>query len=377
LRHGGGDSMLKIIPFEGYSFGATVSRAAVQEILKSSDLQKQLVDAFNEHCLLVLHDQNLIPSEEMAIAKLFPHNADVPVEERAGPYSEHWKKWKLPHLQEVQIQGWGEVEDHYGVSGTLAPKVETREWHTDGIHELNCAPVLTSMYAISAPPVGGETLFISGYNVWDALPIARRAEVGHLCVHYKRKPNRMSEDGTHATIDAETNVENGPGGVLIEASSCISSSHPLFRLHPSTGRVALHVAPLFMHSIEGMDESDAFALVSEMIKLAVPGMYAHVFKKGDIVLWDNRCLLHSASPCHSKQGLRLLHRIRMSSQEVAVPAISSDEVPHEKVQQLEEHLRTEPPSKRWCTLNNHQGHLDRQSGCSHGHSGVDQILTDE
>lgn len=282
----------------------------------------------------------------MAIAKLFPHDAEAPIEERAGPYSNAFLKWKLPEFREIQIQGWGKVDNHFGISGTMNPKVESREWHTDGIHELKCPCVLTSIYAVSVPPVGGETLFASGYDAWDALPPARRAEVGNLQVCYKMIPNRMSADGTHATIGAESNVHNGPGASSDTEVVRDPVLHPMFRMHPHTGRAALSVTPLYMSSIDGMDETSACKLVSEMIQLALPGTYAHRFEKGDLVLWDNRCLLHSASPSQDKPGLRLLHRIRMSSKEVPVPAISSDDVPEEKVQELEKHLNALPPSKR-------------------------------
>lgn len=341
--------MLKVTPLEDHSFGAIVSGATVQEILKSVDLQNELVDAFNKNGLVILQKQELTPSEEFAIAKLFPHDAEAPITERAGPYSADFKKWKLPEIPEIQVQGWGKLEDHYGVSGTMAPKVETREWHTDGIHELKCPCVLTSVYAVSVPPVGGETLFASGYEVWDALEPKQRAEVGKLHVRYTMRQNRMSEDGTHATIGVETNVANGPDAKILRTQTPDTQTfrlHPMFRLHPHTSRPALSVAPLYMHSIDGMNEKDACALVSKMIQLAMPGMYAHRFEKGDFVLWDNRCLLHSASPNLHRQGLRLLHRIRMSSKEVPIPAISCDDDPEEKVRQLEEASKAEPPSKR-------------------------------
>eukprot|EP00929_Paragymnodinium_shiwhaense_P007693 TRINITY_DN111600_c0_g1_i1.p1 TRINITY_DN111600_c0_g1~~TRINITY_DN111600_c0_g1_i1.p1 ORF type:complete len:333 (-),score=18.76 TRINITY_DN111600_c0_g1_i1:110-1108(-) len=320
--------MLVEAPFSGCSFGAVISGVTVQDILKNSSLQEQLVSAFNEHGVLVLRGQTLRPQEEMALAKLFPHDADAPIEERAGPYSEGFRKWKLPQWPEIQVQGWGHIENYHGISGTMCPRVETREWHTDGIHDLRCPCVLTQIYCVSAPPVGGETLFASGYVAWEMLSFHRHQQLSRRIVHYKPVPNKMDEAGTRAQIGAATNVRNSPGLESMDAQSPdISASHPLFRRHPVTGRVALSVAPYYMHSITGVaDSEEAAALVDELLQGAVAKMYAHKFQVGDLVLCDNRCMLHSASPTpHTTgesdlPGLRLLHRIRMSSKEEPLPA---------------------------------------------------------
>lgn len=289
-----------------HSFGATVSGASVQDVLSNEHLAAALVDAFNQHGLLLWRDQAVSPAEELALAKLLPHDADASVEARAGPYSKAFLRWKLPHLPEIQVQGWGAVHDHHGVSGTMAPSVTTREWHTDGIHELERPPVLTTMYSISVPPEGGETLFASGYDAWDALTEAERRRLGHAVVRYKTRPNRISVDGTLAKIiepDSSTrsNVMNGPDDKADEDEAADTPvAHPLFRRHPTTRRVALYAAPLFMQSVEvdgeRLPNEEAAQLVSRLMLPAVQRAYSHTFAARDLVLWDNRCMLHSATP---------------------------------------------------------------------------------
>jgi len=187
-------------------------------------------------------------------------------------------KSKLPEWPDIQVQGLGTVEAHHGVAGTMEPCITTREWHTDGMHELACPPVLTSMYAIEVPPVAGDTLFASGYDAWDALAPTERERLGNALVHYKMHPNKISADGTLAEIldttsSDESNVRNGPaavsggdsrepdgGGVgQAHAGAAVQAharaapvAHPIFRRHPNTDRVALSVAPLFtfMSSVE-------------------------------------------------------------------------------------------------------------------------------
>ena len=82
--------------------------------------------------------------------------------------------------------------------------------------------------------------------------------------------------------------------------------------------MALFVAPLFMESIEGVDGHPAAArLIASLLQPAVTRAYRHKFSSGDLVVWDNRRMLHSATPMPKRlAGDRIIHRIRMSSKEV-------------------------------------------------------------
>eukprot|EP00660_Eupelagonema_oceanica_P018316 gene18316-9695_t len=115
----------------------------------------------------------------------------------------------------------------------------------------------------------------------------------------------MSTDGTKALpLNGRANVSNGPDVELEDLAdledpgegSASSTRHPLFRLHPVTRRVALYVAPLFMAEVDAHTPEQSADLVSELLQPAVCRAYAHRYRAGDLVLWDNRCMLHSASP---------------------------------------------------------------------------------
>ena len=128
------DETVIVSPWHG-SFGATVSGVSVQAVLSNSRLAQDLVAAFERYGLLLWRDQSISPAEELALAKLFPYDAHASIEARAGPYSPAFLRWKLPNWPEIQVQGWGTVENHHGISGTMAPSVRTREWHTDGMRK--------------------------------------------------------------------------------------------------------------------------------------------------------------------------------------------------------------------------------------------------
>lgn len=309
--------------FEGYTFGATVTGVSAQEALADPAIMDKLREAFNTHGFLLLPAQHMTPAEELALAKAFPHDADAPIEERAGPYSEAFRQWKLIDHPEIQVQGWGKVEDHFGVNGTMSPKVETREWHSDGLHELATPPVLTSVYAVSVPPEGGETLFADGNLAWDALDREEQAKLHDKRGTYNRPAQRMNKAGTRPEL-GELNVKNGPTRAFDDSQYETAVQQPLFRVHPVTKRVALCVAPMFLREVDGMSWEESAQLVERLLESALrpDNVYGHKFSVGDLVLWDNRRLLHSAVPTpmgkdgKGPQGLRLLHRIRMSSKEV-------------------------------------------------------------
>lgn len=151
--------------------------------------------------------------------------------------------------------------------------------------------------------------------------------LGRYTVVYSHRAHGMSTDGCQALPQAESNVHNGPSAVnpTADASAEVEETtcHPLFRQHPMTGRVALFTAPMFMVAVKDGDghalpSSEGHALVARLLHLAVRGAYQHHFEKNDLVLFDNRCMLHSATPMPSlpPPGRRLMHRIRMSSTEL-------------------------------------------------------------
>jgi len=311
-------------PLPGHTFGAVVRGVCLATVLRSGEaeslktLRHRCLDLFHQYGVLIFPKQCLTPQEELDIAKWFPHDPDAAIEERAGPYSEAFRKWKLPSLPEVQVQGWGEIREHHGVSGVMTPSVMSHEWHTDGIHELDHPCVYTSMYALEVPPSGGDTLFCSGYDVWDSLTTEERKDFCCRRVTYSSQRNRMSYDGCMAT-KGEPNVQNGPDAENI-SNSVKEFTHPLFRQHPVTGRMALFTAPMFMKEVSGCTEGheEGAALLARLLRVGVQGAYRHRFSVGDLVIWDNRCILHSATPMPSlpPPGRRVIHRIRMSSKEL-------------------------------------------------------------
>jgi taurine dioxygenase len=93
--------------------------------------------------------------------------------------------------------------------------------------------------------------------------------------------------------------------------------HPLVRTHPETGRKAIYLNPIRIEGIEGMPEADAVALLDELLEHARQPQYEyrHRWLPGDLVMWDNRCLLHKANGDYEMTQVRYLYRIMLQGDE--------------------------------------------------------------
>ena len=86
--------------------------------------------------------------------------------------------------------------------------------------------------------------------------------------------------------------------------------HPLFRTHPVTGRKALFVSQRFTIGIEGMSEEEADPILDFLFEFQTRPefVYYHHWKDADLVMWDNRCVIHRATGGFAYPDVRLMHR---------------------------------------------------------------------
>ena len=314
----------------------------------------QLRNALLEHGMLLLRSQELTPAEEEELAMLFPHDPSVPLADRSGPFLLAGtgvkddvggaSRWKVPSHPVVQLQGCGQVEGHYGIpDGVISSEWLSAEWHTDGCHDDVASrgtlpPVLTSMYVIETPTHGAETLFASGRAAFAALPAQLQERALRLVAVYDGTFRPVEPDGARARADAA----GSHGGRL-------SSRWPVV-IADRTGQPSLYVAPAFTCRVEEdglpLSAEDSQALLGELVRtgLGLPAgwhappdgqapipetgnVLSHQWQAGDLVLWDNRSMLHSATPtsrydAHKPETRRLVHRIRLSTREPVVAALA-------------------------------------------------------
>jgi taurine dioxygenase len=144
----------------------------------------------------------------------------------------------------------------------------------------------TALRAVEIPKAGGETLFSNQGRAYETLPDEVRRDLrGRSIIHVVT-------------------------GVELEEGDEREAAHPIFREHPLTGRVSLYLTtPARCAAIDGMDDAEAAATVEFLFRHSTrdDNVFRHAWSPGDVVMWDNACVLHKAD--HSGvDGDRVMHR---------------------------------------------------------------------
>jgi taurine dioxygenase len=161
----------------------------------------------------------------------------------------------------------------------------------------------TTLYSIEVPAVGGDTLFADQTAAWEDLPAATKARLdGLVALHHYG--NRHDLDESSRTV----------ASVLNEAQQARMQwvRHPLVGTHWYTGRKALYAVSGSSFGIEGMDEAGGRALLDDLAAHSTQPRYQYrlSYGVGDVVIWDNAALLHSATLTDRKHP-RSLWRITL------------------------------------------------------------------
>jgi taurine dioxygenase len=183
-----------------------------------------------------------------------------------------------PDCAEVTLLG----TNKFGPDGQLDMAIYKRGaegWHTDGAYD-DVPFKATQLYALAIPSRGGDTLFASGYAAYDALPEALKRRVDKLIGAYVYGGRRKKT----ALLNPEDRDRR-------------PALHGIVRTHPETGRKSLYFDPGKILRIEGLEQSASAALIDELTGYMVQpdAEYHHKWRKGDIVIWDNRCSYHRAA----------------------------------------------------------------------------------
>jgi taurine dioxygenase len=160
-------------------------------------------------------------------------------------------------------------------------------FHTDYSY-LQVPARATTLYSIEVPSRGGNTLFANQVAAYDDLPEATKRRIDPLVAlhHYG---NRNDLDAASRTVASALSAEQQARMPLV--------THPLVRRHPVTGRKALYAVSGSSFGIVGMPDDEARALLDELAAHATGPGYrlSFAYAPGDVVIWDNASLLHSAT----------------------------------------------------------------------------------
>ena len=228
--------------------------------------------AFIDHCVLVFRDQHLTPEQHEAFTA------------RWGPLKGHvLAQYLLPgHPKMLVISN---KKDDRGEPVGIDDA--GRYWHSDVSYEA-VPPMGSLLYGLEVPDEGGDTLFANQYRAYDNLPADLKKRAATLKARHRFNYSQIQE----------TEESNRQPLTEEQKAELTGAVHPVVRTHPESGRKALYVNPGFTESLIGAGEKESDALLEQFFKYATDPdvIYRHTWKTNDLVFWDNRCLMHHATP---------------------------------------------------------------------------------
>jgi len=180
-------------------------------------------------------------------------------------------------------------------------------WHSDWSF-LDRPPAGTCLMAIEIPPVGGDTLFADQIAAFEALPADRKDYLRSLTAVHSAKL-AYAPDGSYGDKDQGRSMAIRPSEAALA-----TQVHPLIQRHPETGKEAIFSTLGYIIGIEGMEQSEAIALLAELAQWQSREefVYRHHWEPDMLVVWDNRSLLHKATGGYEGHR-RELHRTTIAA----------------------------------------------------------------
>ena len=196
----------------------------------------------------------------------------------------------FPHVVIVSnIETNGEAIGHQPDQGI--------EWHSDGTGWQQDT-LATCLYGVEIPKQGGDTLFANGYLSLNALPPALSKQIKSLDITYSRL-YLYERLGRANGLSAE------------ERTQFSDVTRPLVVTHPITQQEALVFSIEECKCIDGMNESQSYEFLSQLLESITNEnqIYRHQWSVGDLLVWDNRCMMHTPTEYNYATQRRRLHRV--------------------------------------------------------------------
>lgn len=281
----------------GATLGATVTG------LRLADLDDAgfaaLHRAWLQHALLIFPGQHLSRDEQVRFARRFGA-----IEQIGGG--------DIVAISNVLPDGRVRSYDPAEWDDMMKIIVGNMAWHADSTY----MPVMAKGAVFAAevvPDEGGETGFADMRAAYDALDDAMRERVESLAAHHSLRHSQARLGHVHSAQSAYVGYGMDVAGVPLR---------PLVKTHPETGRKSLLIGR-HAHAIPGLDAAESEAFLDSLTAWACqpPRVHVHRWQAGDVVLWDNRCLLHRALPWDLARP-RVMWHSRLAGDAVADAALA-------------------------------------------------------
>ena len=270
-------------------FFATVSDVDLASPF-GNDILVEILNGFAEHSVLLFRNQTLDDNSQIAFS------------ERIGPLEKNVTATfgnSRPEISKISnVDTNGEVlekgsDDEIFLKGNSV-------WHTDSSFKV--VPALGSaLSAREVPPVGGETEFADMRAAYDLLDEKKKKLIQNsTAVHsFAYSQSQMNLDGRYKVTAVMSDEE-------LEALPPVQ--HPMIRVHPESDRKAIYVGRHASH-IVGLSIEEGRALIRELNEFSTQPefVYRHKWQAGDLVMWDNRMVMHRGLP-YDPMYRRVMHR---------------------------------------------------------------------
>ncbi len=259
----------------------------------------EFVAAMNDHAVCVIRrEAPLTDAQHIAFSELLGPIERRPILEIAGA-----ERMRIPHheiIDQSNLDADGEI--FRDGDRTLGFKRANRLWHTDvSFHPIRATYSLLSAHEV--PPGGADTEFADMRAAYDALPEATKADIADLTAEHSYWHSRVKGGAMEPTED--------------ERRSRPPACHKLVHVHAGSGRAALYLASHASH-IVGWPVEDGRALLDELMEFATRPrfVFRHLWRVGDVVIWDNLATMHRATPFDDTVHRRDMRRTTCREREV-------------------------------------------------------------
>jgi alpha-ketoglutarate-dependent 2,4-dichlorophenoxyacetate dioxygenase len=236
---------------------------------------RAISDAIDRYAVLVLRDQELDDERQLSFAR---HFGEIEAPRSARPGT---RRRLRPEVSDIS-----NLDENDRLRAADDPRrfdqLGNRLWHTDGSFR-RVPAALSMLYAHKVPSSGGETEFADLRAAWDALPEKTKAEVEDLVALHDIAYSRSQIGFTELLFGEREVLPPVP--------------QRLVRVHPGSKRKTLYVAAHASH-IVGRPVPEGRLLLRDLIEFATQRQFvhSHIWRKGDLVIWDNRCTMHRGRP---------------------------------------------------------------------------------
>ena len=266
--------------------GAKVLGVNLKEAL-NYEVTQYLNTLLDRHAVLIFPEQFLEPNEFVRAGEIF-----------GKIMPQQLKKYVL---KDHPLVGYNSTKDLPIKDGRL--QVRGENYHTDHSN-FECPPRATALVAVEIPSSGGDTQFVDTRMAFDCLNEDLKVKATNFSSRHVHQSSKSPRELTKLSSKDLTEIPE--------------TTQPLVIKHPTSGRPALYLNTGRMEGIEGLPENEGYELIGTLYEHSIQPQfeYRHRWTKGEMVIWDNRSVMHQANADYDPLEHRYLYRIMIEGPKI-------------------------------------------------------------